>query len=144
MDLLEKELYSKYGNRQIGVDEVEMILNDAAKRGLISAVDKLPDGPYTVPRIMEHISKLRREFLFDDCLGISNEGGNASVGGLSEETATDPHLIDQVLRAYFDYEKKIQIKQERKPRSKLRWLLLASMSLVAGGFLFSQYVPRPY
>lgn len=66
MDKLEKSLISNYGSSKISSDDILNILRDCVKNKLIDKKEIKKLEPMTATDLLEYISKVRRNFLFDE------------------------------------------------------------------------------
>lgn len=138
MDELEKELYEKYGTAEIQPWDISTILRKAADKHIIDEKDISYLGPMSASDLVEHISQIRRNFLFSDCLDFGSDISYNSMGA-SDPAMKDPRIVDKVLKAYFEYEK-ITRAETKKSTGIAKWLLL--LGLVLGGFF--SYTTKPY
>lgn len=149
MDELEKRLFEKYGTRTISPEEIQEILVEASKRGLIEKKDIRPQPPMDATSLMEHISHLRRLFLINDGFSLElsgdesreslYDGGGAKNGPARNEENKDK-VMDKVLRAYFEYERSTHTIQNKRRKV----VILPSVALVLLTALFFLYTPEPY
>lgn len=135
MNKLETELFEKYGGNTIEADEIQEILEEAAKRGLIDKKDIRPLPSMTASSLFEYICGIRRLFLVDDGFNLDDdvyEGFCSSSG-----TKNNTKMLNNVLSAYFEYEKL------KKSPKKSRWYLNISFACCLLILAFISYTPAP-
>lgn len=139
MDQLENELHTKYGGALIPSGETRDILRDAADRGVIDARDVISLQSVSVQDMIEYILKVRRDFLCRD--RPIDFGSEEAYSGMcsSESTKKDPRIVDNVLRAYFEYEKITRVTAEKRG-GVLKWVVALGIAVA----LYFAYTPRPY
>ncbi|ELA41215.1 uncharacterized protein VICG_01704 [Vittaforma corneae ATCC 50505] len=139
MDELEKRIIEKYGTEKISPEEIDRILNDAAREGLIERKDIRPQPPMDASSLIDHISYLRRLFLINDGFHLNSDEDPYESLCCSGEKTDNSQILNNVLKAYFEYEKMCATK--KKPTRKAP-AILAVMSIFL--FLFFSYTPKPY
>lgn len=139
MDALEKKIIEQYGTEKIQPEEIDRILNDAARDGLIERKDIRPQPAMDASSLVDHISHLRRLFLINDSFNLNSDEDpyeNFCSSGGAENT----QILNSALRAYFEYEKKHS--RRGRGRSGMWMGLVAVVGMVA--LLFFSYTPKPY
>lgn len=140
MDELERTLSQRFGSGMVPAEEVRAALRQAADKHLIdpSAVTDL--GPMKTAELCEHISRVRREFLYQTLPSLDVEPLNRTLSASypSSSGEYDPELIDKALTAYFQYAKGCGQKKQRYTR------YVFILALIVCSFLFGTYIPEPY
>ncbi|KAM0679783.1 hypothetical protein GINT2_001954 [Glugoides intestinalis] len=135
MDKLESELFKKYGVTIIESEEIQRLLEDVAKRGLVDEKDIKPLPPMSATTLFEHICRMRRLFLIQDGFNLDDDvyEGFCSSSGAKSNTK----MLNNVLSAYFEYEK--LKKAPKKSRGYLNILVICFLAILA----FFSYTPAP-
>lgn len=137
MDELEKRIIQKYGTENIPSEEVDRILNQAAREGLIERKDIKPQPSMDASSLIEHISHLRRLFLINDEFHLNSEEDAYEALCCSTEKKDSKVDLNGVFKAYLEYE---GLESKKKGGNMRNFAFLV---LVLIGAYFS-YTPRPY
>lgn len=141
MDDLERKIVEKYGAGKIPSEDIDQILNDAATRGLIERKDIRPQPSMNASELINHISHLKRLFLINDNFELNSDDDPYESLCCSGSGSNGKKVINNVLRAYFEYEKKHLRRDNRSGRGVLVATLISAGIIAA---FFVSYTPKPY
>lgn len=145
MDELEKRL-RKYGNSIIPSEETLSIMREAASLNIILPEDVQSVGPMTASSLIEKISQIRKRFLLEKNFQLDSEDLGTSFNSSSGTVGhrRDPHMVDKVLKAYFEFEKRSRVKTDRR-RGLFRGVAWFTIAVSTFGLCVSLfYVQKPY